>query len=66
MYIVRWQGVPKDANAKDMVKDFKVINLRDLESSIPPGVPRLNSAARARQIAERHREFDRRLGLQLV
>jgi hypothetical protein len=63
MYIVRWQGVPADADVNAMVKDFKVINLGDLETSIPPSVPRLNAAARAQQIAQRHSDFDHRLGM---
>jgi hypothetical protein len=62
MYIVRWQGVPKDADVNAMVKDFKVISLRDLEASVPPSVPRLTAAERAQQIAKRHSDFDRRLG----
>jgi hypothetical protein len=62
MYIVRWQGVPKDADVKAMVKDFKVISFVDLATFIPPSVPRLNAAERARQIAQRQSDFDRRLG----
>jgi hypothetical protein len=62
MYIVRWQGVPKDTDVNAMVKDFKVISLVDLATSIPPSVPRLNAAERAQQIAQRQSDFDHRLG----
>jgi hypothetical protein len=62
MYVVRWQGVPKGADVGAMTKDFKVIDLADLASAIPPHVPRLNTAERAQQIARRHREFDHRFG----
>jgi hypothetical protein len=62
MYIVRWQGVPRDADVNAMVKDFKVIGLPDLETSLPSFVPRLNAAERARQIAQRQSDFDQRLG----
>jgi hypothetical protein len=63
MYIVRWQGVPKDANVNAMVKDFKVIGLEDLATSIPSSVPRLNAAERTQQIAQRQSDFDHRLGM---
>jgi hypothetical protein len=62
MYIVRWQGVPAGADAKDMVKDFKVIRLADVGTTIPATVPRIDAAGRAAQVKKRTTEFDLRLG----
>jgi hypothetical protein len=62
MYIVRWQGVPKDADVNAMVQDFKVIRLADLATAVPSVVARVSAEERARQIAQRHGDFDQRLG----
>lgn len=66
MFIVRWQGVPPGADAADMVRDFRVIDLAKLDRMIDPAVPRIDAAGRIAQVGQRVHDFDTRLGSPIV
>lgn len=66
MYIVRWQGVPAGADAADMLRDCRIVDLAALDQVLGPAVPRLDASARLAQVAQRARDFDTRLGKSLA
>ncbi|MDB5687229.1 MAG: hypothetical protein JWR77_1818 [Rhizorhabdus sp.] len=51
--MVRWQGVPADADITTFIRSIALIPAADLEAALPPGVPRIDIAGRRAQIERR-------------
>ena len=62
IFLLRWQIVPPETQAADLLQSMRLVKLADLERVIAPDVPRMDELGRARQIAARKRAFETRLG----
>jgi len=62
IFILRWEGVAKDADPGAWIRSFQMLKLADLKGALPPGVPMLGKAERAAQISARESDYDLRLG----
>ncbi len=58
---LRWQGLGSSARAPAL--ETRVVNLSELSAALPPGVHKITEKGRRMQIADRQREFDRRIAL---
>ena len=52
-FLLRWQGVPADADPASLVQNVHKIGIDELEAVLPPGTPRADLDYRRRAIAER-------------
>lgn len=62
IFIVRWQAVPPGADREALVRSFAKVKLGEVDGLVDTAVPRLDAAARQRELEQRRRDFDRRLG----
>lgn len=60
--LLRWAAMPAQVDAKALLREVDVMKLSDIASRVPATVPRMDLAARARQVAQRTFDYDRRLG----
>jgi hypothetical protein len=60
--ILRWQAVPKGADPKQMISEYRLVNLADVKKTVPAATPRMTAAQRKAQIAQRTADYDLRLG----
>ena len=52
-FMLRWQNLPPNAEIAPLVREIKLINLRDLDKALPQGTPRTNLQQRREEILAR-------------
>ena len=62
IFIIRWEGVARDADPGAWIRSFQKLRLAGLKGALPPGVPMLGKAERAAQISARESDYNLRLG----
>ncbi len=63
--VLRWQAMPKGVDPKSLLREFKVINLANLNAAVSPETPRLDEAGRIAQVAGRKASYNARFGTPL-
>jgi hypothetical protein len=51
--LIRWQALPKPANADSAVRSVRVVKLAELASALPAGTVRVTAAQRRQQFEQR-------------
>ncbi len=60
-FCTRWQAMPEGVKAVGAVRETKVVKLAALDAALPAETVRVTAAQRAEQIAQRSRDYARRL-----
>ncbi len=60
-YCARWQALPSGVNAKGAVRAMQLVKLANLGAALPAETARVTAEQRAAQIAQRRRDYARRL-----
>lgn len=60
-YCARWQALPEGVTSAGVVRAMQVVRLADLDAALPAGTVRVTPQQREAQIAQRRRDYARRL-----
>jgi len=54
---VRWQGVPPQADSRNLLRSVRLVKLADLDSSVAKDLPRVTAAQRSAELEERRSQW---------
>ena len=60
-YCARWQALPQGVKSAGAVKSMTVVKRAELDAALPPETVRVTAEQRAMQIAQRRKDYARRL-----